>query len=295
MKIGTILACRQTSEEEFAMRLMTAFVPLAASSKVVIRHEAQWQVPLLMDQARLRNWKIVTENPALTVLDDYIRSLERFHDPPPERQIGRFDPEKDHTLTNLVEGAWFGLDQIEGPLTRRANFVKLYNSDTILDKPASCMILGNELDHAAPLSDVTTEEKADEVALGPRTVNEASALQTKGAAYLARALSDPTLHQTRSNDIIVIASFVENPYNLGGLSRVSEIFGAASLCLQNQNVVSNKDFTRVSVSSHLHFPIVQLSAADVPQFLVERKSEGYSVVGIEQTDRSLVLGSENTI
>lgn len=295
MKIGTILACRQATAEEFAIRLATAFVPLAASSKVVIRHEAQWQVPLLMDQARLRHWKTITDNPAFTVLDEYIRSLERFHDPPLERQIGRFDPEKDHTLTNLVEGSWFGLDQIEGPLTSRADFVKLYSSDTVLNKPASCMTLGNELDRAAPSSDTATEEKANDVTLGPRTVNEASALQTKGAAYLARALSDPSLHQTRSNDIIVIASFVENPYNLGGLSRVSEIFGAASLCLQNQNVISNKDFTSVSVSSHLHFPIVQLSAADVPRFLAERKSEGSSVVGIEQTDRSLVLGSENTI
>ena len=48
----------------------------------------------------------------------------------------------------------------------------------------------------------------------------------------------------------------------------------------------------VAVSSHLHFPVVQLSAAAVQAFLVDRKNEGFTVVGIEQTDRSMILGSE---
>lgn len=294
MKIGTILACREASEERFAFQLATAFIPLAASSKIVIRHEAQWQVPVLVDHARFRNWRSITDNPAFVALDDYIRSLERFHDPPLERKIGRFDPEKDHSLTNLVEGPWVGLDEVGRSLASRDDFVKLYNADTVMNTSEPCMPLGDELEQILPLQQDTAQDKTDDDAPGPRAANEVSALQTKGAAYLSRALSDPSSRQNSSSDIVVIASFVENPYNLGGLSRVSEIFGAASLYLQNQNVISNKDFTSVSVSSHLHFPIVQLSAGDVPKFLVERKSQGFKVVGIEQTDRSLLLGDENT-
>ena len=102
---------------------------------------------------------------------------------------------------------------------------------------------------------------------------------------------------TSCTRLLLIAKFEKHADFLtyaGGLSRVSEIFGASALCLQNQNVLSNKDFTSVSVSSHLHFPIVQLSASGIPTFLAERKAEGFTVVGIEQTDRSVLLGSEGT-
>jgi len=292
-RIATILACSHRSDENLALQLAPSFVPLAASSKVVIRHEAQWQIPLLMDHARAMGWELVTTNSVLLALDHYIRDQERFHEPPTERQIGRFDPEAHHTLSNLVEGAWFGLDHIEKPLTSRDDFVKLYERDTDSPLPASCMPLGNPVKRTP----VPTENGQSEKVTPPtkfQTSNGPSALQTKGTAYLANTLSDPSTKQARTNNIIVVGSLVENPYNLGGLSRVSEIFGAEALHVQNPNVTSNKDFTSVSVSSHLHFPIEQLSIADIPAFLARKKADGFTVVGIEQTDRSVILGSEQT-
>lgn len=291
MKLGSILGCSKLSSEEFAATLATLYVPLAASSKIVIRHEAQWQVPILLEHARSRGWTAITDNPALAALDDYIRSLERFSEPPLERQIGRFNPETHHTLTNLVEGAWFGLDSIEGPLTSREDFLKLDAKAIPSDAPVPCMRLGDPISQQAPAA-AADDKPVKASAPAPRTVDDVTALQTKGTAYLARTLSDPSTSTTRPNNLIVVGSLVDNPYNLGGLSRVSEIFGASALTLQNQNVIGNKDFTSVSVSSHLHFPIIQLSAPGLPAFLAERKIEGYTVLGIEQTDRSLILGSE---
>lgn len=296
MKIGSILGCSSASDEKFATQLATLYVPLAASSKVVIRHEAQWQVPILMEHARAKGWSAITSNPALAALNDYIRSLERFSEPPAERQIGHFDPETHHTFANLVEGAWFGLDSTEAPLTSREDFVKLHLADSLSGMPASCMPLGDpvpQIISSAPAS--SAREKPPPSAPAPRTLTEVTALQTKGTAYLSRALSTTTTPDTRPQpNLLVVASLVDNPYNLGGLSRVSEIFGAAGLTLQNQNVVGNKDFTSVSVSSHLHFPLIQLSVAGVPEWLQQRKSEGWKVVGIEQTDRSVILGSEGS-
>ena len=294
MKIATILACRGDSNESFSERLAATFVPLAASSKVVIRHEAQWRVPILMDYCHAKGWTSVTENPAYASLDSYIRSFERFSDPPLERKIGNFNPDADLTLSNIAEGQWFELDELEPPLTSHDDFVKLYANDSISDLPESCIPLGNKIIRDANIQRCPNAEKTDtKPALGPRTSTEATALQTKGTAYLARTLADPASHTSRPHDLIVVGSLVDNPYNLGGLSRVSEIFGAAALTLQNQNVVSNKDFASVSVSSHLHFPLVQLSASGIPAFLAERKLEGYTVVGIEQTDRSVILGSDS--
>nr|POF13645.1 trna (guanosine(18)-2'-o)-methyltransferase [Quercus suber] len=299
MKIAVMLAKVDDAEEDFAIQLAAAFVPLAASSKVVIRHEAQWRVPPLMDHARAMGWQGIIDNPSFVALDHYIRSLDRFDTPPAERLLDQLDPVSDHNLTNLVEGKWWGLDTIETPLCGHVDFIELYSRDAILRSGSyakSCMPLGSAIahppttqsnpvaDHAVPPAPVAAAELAPGTSL-----SSSRALQTKGTAYL----QDQTQHDDRParNDIIVIASLVDNPYNLGGLSRVSEIFGARELHLQNQNVVGNKDFTGVAVSSHLHFPICQLSAAVLPPYLAEKKAEGYAVVGIEQTDRSRRLGS----
>lgn len=291
MKIGVMLAKTESADAEFGLRLASTFVPLAASSKVVIRHEAQWQVPLLMDHARAQGWIAITENAAFVALDDYIRSLERFEQPPLERQFDRFDPIKDHTMTNLVEGPWYGLDNTESPRCGRGDFVKLYESDAGHDLPANCIPLGDPIVLPGRVNAAPTNRNVDnKQALAPSRAGESRALQTKGTAYLA--LEDAAHQQARRNELIVVASLVDNPYNLGGLSRVSEVFGASEMHLQNQNVTSNKDFSNVSVSSHLHFPIFQLSASAVPSYLAEKRNEGWSIVGIEQTDRSVLLGSE---
>ena len=292
MKIGVILACHRDAGEDFMLELATSFIPLAASSKVIIRHEAQWQFPLLMDHSRVNGWTSITENPAFAAFDDYIRSLERFHDPPPERLIDRFNPDSDHTITNLVDGLWYGIDSTEAPLTTRQDFVKLYRNDSGIMLPESCMVLGDELDKPALDTVDIKDSAARSPAFEPTSPGEASALQTKGTAYLARGLLDPSPRHDRVNNLIVVGSLVENPYNLGGLSRVAEIFGASALCLPNSNVVSNKDFTSVSVSSHLHFPIVPLSASGILAYLTEKKTEGFTIVGVEQTDRSIILGSD---
>jgi len=292
MKLGVMLAKVEDSDQDFALKLASACIPLAASPKVVIRHEAQWQLPILMDHARDMQWTAISESPALLALDECIRSIELFDNPPLERRIDKLDPVRDHTMANLVEGQWWALDSVESPLCSRADFVKLLASKPALLASTPCIPLGEPIDptpHAPLLVSSQDRSSANEAEIAPSKAGGSRALQTKGSAYLA---SDSSDRPTRRNDLIVVASLVENPYNLGGLSRVSEIFGASELHLQNQKVTSSKDFTNVAVSSHLHLPICQLSATAVPAYLAEKRSDGWSVVGIEQTDRSVLLGSK---
>ncbi|KAI6810937.1 hypothetical protein KC332_g4919 [Hortaea werneckii] len=296
MKIGVMIAKLEDSDRDFAMELAARFVPLAASSKVVIRHEGQWQVPILMDLARARGWNEVFGSTALASLDGYIRSLERFDQPPLERQLDRFDPIHDNTMTNLVEGTWTQLDVFDTVLCRKEDFQALDKADQDVDASRSqhhsCIALGE-----LPVLQLTLQPKGPDAPeeakqeLVPGTASDSRALQTKGTAYLASGVDESDSAEVRRNDLIVIASLVDNPYNLGGLSRVSEIFAASEMHLQNHHVTGNRDFTNVSVSSHLHFPIMQLSAPNVPEYLASKKDEGWRVVGIEQTDRSVLLGS----
>lgn len=123
-------------------------------------------------------------------------------------------------------------------------------------------------------------------------------LQTKSGTWDAKSLIEANEHQTnkvhspKENglEIIVIASLIENAYNLGGLSRVSEIMGVATLCFHSKEILKSKDFTSVSVSSEMWLPIIELKIIDIAKYFCAKKLEGYSVVGIEQTDRSIILG-----
>ncbi|KAK4898449.1 hypothetical protein LTR27_004046 [Elasticomyces elasticus] len=299
MKIGVMLAQTEGATPDFALQLATAMIPLAASSKVIIRHEAQWQFPSLMRIARSKGWQDITDNVAFTALDDYIRSLERFEQPPLERLLDRFDPVKDHTLTNLVEGSWYGLDTTQAPLCPRADFVELYRRDaqTTGDWPAPCIPLGppvvlpEEVEAVTAMVAETSLPDNPGSALGRIPSTESRALQTKGTAYTASADIQDGRKRAMHAQLIMVASLVDNPYNLGGLSRVSEVFGASELLVQNQKVTSNKDFQSTAVSSHLHLPLVELSGPDIAPYLASKRNEGWSIVGIEQTDRSVVLGS----
>lgn len=125
-------------------------------------------------------------------------------------------------------------------------------------------------------------------------------LQTKRGTWDAKALAETREHRRNKAappkdnglDIIIIASLIENAYNLGGLSRVSEIMGVSTLCFNTRDVLNLKDFTSVSVSSEVWLPIVELKATEIPDYIYGKKLEGYSAVGIEQTDRSVILGKE---
>jgi tRNA guanosine-2'-O-methyltransferase len=285
MKLGVMIATSESGTEDFAHSLATIFIALSSSSKIIVRHEAQWAFPQLMDHARAQEWKSVLSNPAHVSLDEYIRSLPRFGDPPAERVMSKIDPVADHTMTNLVEGLWTDLDYTRPPYTTHQDFADLLANDaareTSKSQPASCMPLGEDFSNKPLPGNKSQEEEAS------------IALQTKGTAYMKTSLDE---HETtKKHNLLLVASLIENPYNLGGLSRVSEIFGARTMYVRDPKIVSEKDFTSVAVSSHHHIEIAPLPVAEISAWVAEKKSEGWTVVGIEQTDRSVLLGEAEAV
>lgn len=295
MKMGVMLATAKSGTEDFARSLATTFIALSSSSKIIIRHESQWAFPQLMDHARSQEWTTILTNPAYTSLDEYIRSLPRFGDPPPERVMSKIDPVTDHTMSNLVEGLWTDLDYTRAPYTTHQDFATLYKDDSSLPTtnwPASCIPLGSAIPKP-PRPSTTSAEDPTAQKPKPMTQEEAIALQTKGTAYLKTSLDDSSSsQQTKKHSLLVVASLIENPLNLGGLSRASEIFGAQAVYVRDPRVIAEKDFTSVAVSSHNHIDIMPLPVPEISAWTAKMKGEGWTVVGIEQTDRSVLLGSE---
>ena len=293
IRLTIILAGLPRSTEEFAAELSTQFLVLAASTRVAVRHEAQWSIPKLWNLANKRSWNRILHNDAFSRLNKWIQNLDLFREPPASRLFDEFDTITDHTLVHLIEGRYLQMEPREHPACRYKDFVRLQDECKATDiednglvmplgeRPPSLPSLQQNRPNATdpPLSTPAPVALAEQSSLTP--------LQTK-------SFVDPLLSQnsgtTRPTPLHIVASLISSGPNLGGLCRLSEVLGVQALHIPSLATTSDKNFTSLSVSSHLHLPLSQLAPSELPAFLREKKLAGYEVVGVEQTDSSRVLG-----
>ena len=93
----------------------------------------------------------------------------------------------------------------------------------------------------------------------------------------------------KRQSVIMIASLVDRIPNLAGLSRTCEIFAAEKLILPYLNVLEMNEFKTISVSAENWIPVEACPPTDLPQYLTQKKQEGYAIVGLEQTSTSVML------
>ncbi|KAK7902159.1 hypothetical protein WMY93_018928 [Mugilogobius chulae] len=86
--------------------------------------------------------------------------------------------------------------------------------------------------------------------------------------------------------LLVVASLIDKPTNLGGLCRTCEIFGAGALVLDSLCHVKDKQFQSLSVTSERWLPLLEVKPVELTDFLQLKKNEGYCIVGVEQTANS---------
>lgn len=91
--------------------------------------------------------------------------------------------------------------------------------------------------------------------------------------------------------LIVVASLLDKPTNLGGICRTCEIFNASCLVVNNMRVKENPKFKSLSVSSEQWIPMTEVVQGDLPEYISEKRLQGYSIVGLEQTTNSKCLDS----
>nr|XP_048699795.1 probable methyltransferase TARBP1 isoform X3 [Caretta caretta] len=86
--------------------------------------------------------------------------------------------------------------------------------------------------------------------------------------------------------LIVVASLIDKPTNLGGLCRTSEIFGASALVVGSLHYINDKQFQHLSVSAEQWLPLVEVKPSQLVNYLQQKKTEGYTIIGVEQTAKS---------
>ncbi|CEJ01490.1 hypothetical protein RMCBS344292_15515 [Rhizopus microsporus] len=94
----------------------------------------------------------------------------------------------------------------------------------------------------------------------------------------------------RRNDLIVVASLIDRLPNLAGLCRTCEIFNASLLVVPTLKIKEDIGFTSVSVASERWMPMTEVPESEVAKFLKEKREEGYTICGLEQTTTSATLG-----
>ena len=89
--------------------------------------------------------------------------------------------------------------------------------------------------------------------------------------------------------LIVCASLIDKVTNLAGLTRTAEIFAAEKIIVPDIKVKKMDNFKSISVGAEEWVDIEECKEADLLPWLKARKSEGYSIIGIEQTSSSQCL------
>jgi len=60
-------------------------------------------------------------------------------------------------------------------------------------------------------------------------------------------------------ELVVCASLVDKPTNLGGLARTSEIFAARSMTLPNERIKQHESFKSLAVSADQWMPLEEVT------------------------------------
>jgi len=80
--------------------------------------------------------------------------------------------------------------------------------------------------------------------------------------------------------LILCASLVENPMNLGALCRTAEVFRLEALVVGDAAVVDHRPFRKLAVSAQQWQPIITCPPAALPLWLSQHAAADYEIVAL---------------
>jgi len=165
------------------------------------------------------------------------------------------------------------------------------DEETAITSLAKVPVAGSNAGNASGSNDDNSEEAG----------NESQAAQSSSLTYqrkivvwsepeLERELNPRSLRSAKKRQpVIVIASYIDKIPNLAGLSRTCEIFQAEKLVVNNAAALDCDEFKSISVSAHLWLPMEECADTNILEYVKQKKTEGYTIVGVEQTSSSVKL------
>jgi tRNA G18 (ribose-2'-O)-methylase SpoU len=89
--------------------------------------------------------------------------------------------------------------------------------------------------------------------------------------------------------LVVCASLVENPSNVGMLCRTAEAFRLEGLVLSDLKLVRDRSFRQTAVTTHRWQPLQACSVAQLPQWLADQRQQGYSPIALDRQPQAIPL------
>ncbi|KAL6944523.1 hypothetical protein ACO0RG_001260 [Hanseniaspora osmophila] len=202
---------------------------------------------------------------------------------------------KDLTLTNIFGGLIYKISDHEVPFYIDARYFESKLGSLNLN---TSIQLGID-DKSSWLKKRNTKLHHEETMNFKKTIltdtldasKNSTPLQTKSGAW--NLVFDVDNKKSNANiersDLIVMASLVDKPPNLGGICRLCDVLGCGLLTVDDIKVKSHPQFKNVAVTADKWMPMEQVKIDEIVEFLTQKKKEGYTLIGLEQTDKSVKL------
>lgn len=275
------------NKTRYLTQLATIVLPAASTNKAVTRHFSMSLATSMYEEIRNNNIKV--DKSVLSILSNMYESAVA-QDAFGQYRSGNallWDIVGDLTLVNISGGLLLRLNDRDVEYFTNEEFCKYLSKDeqARLNHPVGENNL-NLWVKEIKASETRALQESNNIALSP--------LQTKSGAWstvMDVDQSDRGSDIVRS-DLIVVASLVDKAPNLGGICRLCDVLGAGLMTLHDLKVKNHPQFKSVAVTADYWMPMIEVVPGKIVQYLREKKAEGYTLIGLEQTDKSVVLDSD---
>lgn len=278
-------------ESKALAKFLTIIVPGATSNKAMTRH---FSVSLICSiYPEIQSKKLGIEPELVTMIENMYKSAVN------SESFGHYrsgdallwDIKKDLNLVSIAGALLLRLTDRDVDFITKEDYIKHLSQAQIdhLTHPVGENMQELWIRERKSLAKKSVQTKIDI----SQSVSQ-SPLQTKSGAWNTIMDIDATSNGADiiRSDLIVVSSLVDKPPNLGGICRLCDVLGAGLLTLNDINVKNHPQFKNVAVTADNWMPMLEVKSSEIISFLQEKKREGYTLIGLEQTDKSVELNSD---
>ncbi|SCW01912.1 LAFE_0E10000g1_1 [Lachancea fermentati] len=274
--IATKAQCVLKHKLTFLKRFLPQLISNCTSNKPLIRHFSNSLI--------LSFWPSLQEYITDSTVREVIENL--FENAKSTQLYGQYrsgdanvwDLENDLNLTSMFGGVIMKISDHSVPYIDEKTFSKYLSSRDLFP-------LGR--DETDSWLAKRSSNKDIKVASGMKN----SPLQTKSGAWeTVMDVENRTPNSTvRRSELIVVASMVDKAPNLGGICRLCDVLGVGLMTVHDIRVKQHPQFKNVAVTADRWMPIEAVAIEDIVRYMRSKKREGYTLIGLEQTDKSVKL------
>lgn len=261
-----VLVAMVRQEPAFLEKIVSKLLPLATNNRAQIRHFAQGCLYAMAHISRLlvqlkEPWRDLVVDTA-----DITGMMESYRDFKPGDEL--FWDISDVRLGPVCGGV------VSKVLENRIPGDYLTTEDLIQYLGGSSEDFGDGW-QPEPASSMALWQHLTAIKGGNEPLHQ---IQTKAAA--------DDLNRT---ELVVVASLCDLVPNIGGICRLCDALGVGELVLGSLAVTASQHFKSTAVSADRWMPMKECSIPDLPEYLLDMKRKGFTLVGLEQTDSSRKL------